>query len=76
MQWHISFHLSWEITYFCAKFQRLTPNRLRVYKEQTHTRTEIEIYIYIYIDIDIDVDKDIDIESSKFWKNWQKWKNL
>ena len=46
-QRHIAYHLSWEITYFCAKFQRLTPNRLRVYKEQTHTRTEIEIHIYI-----------------------------
>ena len=44
-QRHIAYHLSWEITYFCAKFQRLTPNRLRVYKEQTHTHTEIEIYI-------------------------------
>ena len=39
-QRHIAYVLSWDITYFCAKFQLLTPNRLRVYKEQTDKQTD------------------------------------
>ena len=50
-QWHIAYHSSWEISYFCAKFQLLTPNSFKVYKEHTdrHTdrHTEIEIHVYM-----------------------------
>ena len=52
---HIAYHLSWKITYFCAKFQLWTYNSFWVYKEHTdrHTEwhtgrhTEFEIYVYI-----------------------------
>ena len=43
---HIAYVLSWDITYFCAKFQLLTPNLLRVSHTHTHTRTETQLYIY------------------------------
>ena len=48
-QWHIPYHLGLEITYFCVKFQRLTPNSFQVYNEHTDRQTEIEIYIYAYV---------------------------
>ena len=58
----MAYSLGWGITYFCAKFQLLTPNHLRVYKGQTDKQTETQIYMYIYIYIYID------IESPKFRK--------
>ena len=50
-QRHKAYVLSWDITYFCAKFQLLTPNRLRVYKRQTDRQTnrQTETHVYIYI---------------------------
>ena len=41
-QRHIAYHLSWEITYFCAKFQLLTllTNSFCVYKEHTDRHTD------------------------------------
>ena len=50
---HMAYVFRWEITYFYAEFQRLTPNSFRVYKgdRQTDRQTFRYIYIYIYIDI-------------------------
>ena len=44
-----SYRLSWEITYFCAKFQRLTPNSFRVYEGHTHRHTDVQKLRDIYI---------------------------
>ena len=47
-QRHTAYVLSWDITYFCTKFQLLTPNRLRFYKGQTHTHTHTQRLSFIY----------------------------
>ena len=50
-QRQIVYVLSWNITFFCAKFQLLNPHRLRVYKGQTDRKKKYsDIYINIYIE--------------------------
>ena len=45
-QRHVAYVFCWETTYFCAKFQLLTPNRLRVYKGDRQTDRQTFRYIY------------------------------
>ena len=63
-QRQIAYVLSWNITYFCAKFQLLTLHRLRFYKGQTGRTKKTLRHIYKYI------------ESPQFWKNFFYIKDL
>ena len=38
---------SWDITYYCEKFQRLTPNSFRVYQGHTQRHTATHTHIQI-----------------------------
>ena len=70
-QRNIAYQLDWKITYFCAKFQRLTPNSFSPYIDPYVIATKINEFAFAKVKNFVSFRrKQRYIESSKFWKKF------